>query len=118
MSAETLNEETLAMAAGALLSLAFSYIPGLGERYAALTPVAKRLVMLGLLVLVACGAFGLTCLEWGVYFGLGGAGSSLACDAPGAAGLLRVLILAVLANQAAYLISPNVRSARALRKTA
>jgi hypothetical protein len=27
-----------------------------------------------------------------------------------------VLILAVLANQAAYLISPNVRSARALRK--
>jgi hypothetical protein len=27
MSAETLNEETLAMAVGALLSLAFSYIP-------------------------------------------------------------------------------------------
>jgi hypothetical protein len=27
MSAETLNEETLAMAMGALLSLAFSYIP-------------------------------------------------------------------------------------------
>ena len=33
MSAVTLNQETLAMAAGALLSLAFSYTPGLGERY-------------------------------------------------------------------------------------
>jgi hypothetical protein len=46
MSAGALNEETLAMAAGVLLSLAFSYIPGLGERYGALTPAAKRLVIL------------------------------------------------------------------------
>jgi hypothetical protein len=37
MSAETSNQETLVMAAGALLSLAFSYTPGLGERYAART---------------------------------------------------------------------------------
>jgi hypothetical protein len=37
MSAETLNEETLVRAAGALLSLAFSYIPGLGARYAVRT---------------------------------------------------------------------------------
>ena len=35
MSAQKLNQETLAMAAVALLSLAFSYIPGLGARYAA-----------------------------------------------------------------------------------
>jgi hypothetical protein len=35
MSSETLIHETLARAAGALLSLAFSYIPGLGARYAA-----------------------------------------------------------------------------------
>jgi hypothetical protein len=35
MSAETLNEETLVRAAGALFSLAFSYIPGLTERYTA-----------------------------------------------------------------------------------
>jgi hypothetical protein len=33
MSAVTLNQETLARAAGALLWLIFSYIPGLGERY-------------------------------------------------------------------------------------
>jgi hypothetical protein len=37
MSAETLIHETLAMAAGALLLLAFSIIPGLGARYAART---------------------------------------------------------------------------------
>jgi hypothetical protein len=35
MSAQKLNQETLARATGALLSLAFSYIPGLGERSAA-----------------------------------------------------------------------------------
>ena len=35
MSAKKLNQETLAMAAGALLSLAFSCIPGLGARYSA-----------------------------------------------------------------------------------
>jgi len=35
MSAKKLHQETLAMAAGALLWLAFSYLPGLGERYAA-----------------------------------------------------------------------------------
>jgi hypothetical protein len=34
------------MAAGALLLLAFSHVPGLGERYGALTSAAKRLVML------------------------------------------------------------------------
>jgi hypothetical protein len=37
MSAETLIHKTLARAAGALLSLAFSIIPGLGERYAVRT---------------------------------------------------------------------------------
>jgi hypothetical protein len=42
MSAGTLNEETLAMAAGVLLSLAFSYVPGLGERYGALAPAANQ----------------------------------------------------------------------------
>jgi hypothetical protein len=35
MSAKKLNQETLAMATGALLWLAFSIIPGLGARYAA-----------------------------------------------------------------------------------
>jgi hypothetical protein len=37
MSAETLIHETLARAAGALLWLAFSIIPGLGARYAVKT---------------------------------------------------------------------------------
>ena len=36
-SAKKMNQETLARAAGALLSLAFSYLPGLGARYAART---------------------------------------------------------------------------------
>jgi len=60
MSAETLSDstlsaETLVMVAGALLSLAFSYIPGLQPKYDALPATTKRLVMLGLLVLVGVG---------------------------------------------------------------
>jgi hypothetical protein len=37
MSAKKMNQDTLAMAAVALLSLAFSCIPGLGARYSART---------------------------------------------------------------------------------
>ena len=46
MSAETSNQETLAMAAGALLSLAFSYIPGLRERYAARTVIVSSFLVI------------------------------------------------------------------------
>jgi hypothetical protein len=116
MSAEIMDGETLAMAAGALLSLAFSYLPGVQSWYQALTDTNKRLVMLALLVVVAAGAFGLSCLGWGEIFGLGGENLPLTCDAPGAAGLFRALILAVLANQGTYLISPKMSLARTLRR--
>ena len=125
MSAETLSDstlsaETLVMVAGALLSLAFSYIPGLQPKYDALPATTKRLVMLGLLVLVAGGAYGLACLGWGALIGLAGESPAtlrdtpLTCDVPGAAGLVRALILAILSNQATYLISPKVEPAHNL----
>ena len=112
MSAETLSEgflseETLTMVAGALLSLAFSYVPGLAEKYAGLQPTTKRLVMLGLLVLAAAGIFGLACSGWGADFGI-----ELSCDPAGGIYLAKMLILAITANQATYLISPRVRHSR------
>ena len=45
MSAKKLNQETLAMAAVALLSLAFSCIPGLGARYAARTVIVSSFLI-------------------------------------------------------------------------
>ena len=56
-----INPEVLSAAAGVLLSLAFSYLPGLNGWFASLEGTHKRLVMLAALVLVAAGAFALSC---------------------------------------------------------
>ena len=93
-----LSPEFLVSIAGIVLSLAFSYIPGLRVKFATLEPDYKRLIMLGLIVVVA-----------GVIFGLGCAGVlaiSIACDAAGFQKLISFVILALIANQSAYLISP------------
>ena len=109
-----MTAETLTMFTSVLLSLGFSYIPGLSFWYARLGEAGgdggsqsdggtlKRLVMLALLVLTAGGVFGLACSGWGA-----GLGIALACDQAGAAGLARALVLAVIANQATYKISPR-----------
>ena len=69
-----MTTETLTLLAGTILSLGFSYIPGLSDWYRRLgeTPdgegdggTRKRLVMLALLVLSAAGGFALACSGWG-----------------------------------------------------
>ena len=49
-----MNPEVLSAAAGVLLSLAFSYLPGLNGWFSSLDGTHKRLVMLAALVLVGC----------------------------------------------------------------
>ena len=97
-----MTTETLVMVAGVILSLGFSYIPGLKEKFDLLTGIGKRLVMLCLLVLAAGGSYGLACAGWG-----SGLGLALVCDQAGALGLVKVLIMAIMANQGAYLITPQ-----------
>jgi hypothetical protein len=107
----------ISTAAAAILSLLFSYLPGLSEWYARLGSgpggedggTRKRLLMLALLVLVAGGAFGLTCAGWGDL--LGAAGAGLRCDRPGLVELLRALFFALMANQSVYKISPKKKPA-------
>jgi hypothetical protein len=95
---ETISAEDISMAAGVLLSLGFSYLPGLNEKFAGLTPTQKRLVMLALLVVVTAGAFGLSCLDTRLVG---------ACNPEGAWSLLRALMLAAIANQTTYCLSPR-----------
>jgi hypothetical protein len=97
-----MNAEQLTVIAGAILSLAFSYIPGLKSRYEPLSAEMKRLVMLGLLLLVVTGVFGLACSRFGAYLGI-----TVACDEPGLVGLVWSLVLAVMANQSTHLITPR-----------
>lgn len=99
--------EEIAVIAGIVLSLAFSYIPKANTWFAGLESTYKRLIMLGLLVLVTAVIYGFACLEW---FGV-----AATCDAAGAEALVKALIAAIIANQAAYLISPEPSAVREIK---
>ena len=99
---DRLSAEEICMVAGVLLSLGFSYVPGLSERFAALSATHKRLVMLALLAVVTGGVFALSCMD--APFGL----EKVTCSQAGAWGLCRALALAAIANQSAYALSPRV----------
>jgi hypothetical protein len=99
-----MSAETLSLIAGAFLSLCFSYIPGISERFDALTPTEKRLVMLGTLILMAVSAYGLACLGWGRDWGI-----TLTCNRVGLSELKAKLIIAIVANQGIY-AKPRCRS--------
>ena len=91
-----LTEAAVAAAAGTLLSLAFSFIPGLRQAYDALNDQLKALVMLALNIVVIVAAFGLSC--WGPY-------SYFDCTAVGAwvaVELAALVAVALVANQAAF----------------
>lgn len=92
-----MSETTIASLSGVILSLLFSYIPGLKDKYAALTADYKRLIMLGALLAVTLGIYGASCA---------GLSAQVACDVDGAKSLLGFFISAAIANQAAYMITP------------
>jgi hypothetical protein len=94
--------ELLSATASSLLSLAFSYIPGLNSQYEKLDGVYKRLVMLLLLVVVAAGTLILACTPYGQMFNI-----NVTCDQVGFAEIVRVLLTAVVANQSVFAISPK-----------
>lgn len=94
--------ELLAGYVGVILSLVFSYVPGVEAWYKALEGTTKRLIMLGLLVLVTAAIFGVSCAGLGGDFGI-----SVECSKAGVMGLLQVLFAAIIGNQAVFLISPK-----------
>lgn len=96
-----MTAEMLSAIAGTILSLLFSYVPGLSDWYKALTETYQRLIMLGLLVLTAAAAFGLACAKW---FSV-----PITCDQTGLEGLLVALFYAATANQVTYRLTKRVR---------
>lgn len=102
-----MTPETLSYLAAILLSLAFSYVPGLAPRYDLLDPTYKRLIMLAALLLVSLGAFGLACLPLSSSAGGEGLVPGLTCTSLSAYALARTFLLALVANQTTYLISPK-----------
>jgi multisubunit Na+/H+ antiporter MnhG subunit len=88
--------EQLGAIAGVILSLAVAYIPFLAERYNRLDAKGKARVMGALLVGSAVGVFALGCVNLYVF---------VPCTVDGAKDLVGVLISALTANQATYLIA-------------
>lgn len=97
-----MSVETLTAAAGISISLACSYVPKLKDKYAVLDRTQKRLVMLTALLAITAGTFGLSCAKV-VLLGV----VLVTCDQVGAVALIQPFIMALVANQAAFLISPN-----------
>jgi hypothetical protein len=97
----------LALIAGGLLSLCFSYIPGLQPWFSALTAEAKSAIMAGLLLLVSAVIFALQCggLLEALLPGLG-----VTCNQSGVLLLVRIFIMALVANQGVYKLSPQLKT--------
>ena len=93
-----MNAELLASFGGVVFSLLFSYFPGLSGVFDPLPSNQKRLVMLAVLVATAAAVFGLACV--GKY-------NLVACNADGAWAMLEYFVLAAIANQTAYKLSPK-----------
>ena len=98
--------ETMSAIAALIISLVCSYIPGIAPKYQALSGEYKRLVMGGLLVLVALVSVGLACTGLGSDFGL-----EVTCNRSGVVSVVTALLAALVTNQATYLISPQKHAA-------
>lgn len=107
-----MSAEFLAVLAGAVLSLLFSYIPGLNVWFGGLESTYKRLIMLGLLAAVAGVVYGMACAGWGESFGI-----ALTCDQAGLVELLKAFGLAAIANQTAYGLSPEPAAVQVAKAT-
>jgi hypothetical protein len=93
-----MTSELLASISGIVLSLLFSYVPGLSGKFAKLETGVKRLIMAGLILVVSGAAFGLSC---------GNIFPSVECSKEGALGLVKIVILTLVANQSIFAISPE-----------
>jgi multisubunit Na+/H+ antiporter MnhG subunit len=89
-----MTAEQLGSIAGVILSLAVAYIPKLSDWYDSLDTKGKARVMGVLLVVAAIGVFAAGCIN-----------TLVPCNVDGAKELVGVLIAALTANQATYLIA-------------
>lgn len=97
--------DTISLFAGALLSFAFSYVPGLADKFGALDATAKRGVMAAVLVVAAAIIAGLSCAP--MLAGVLPAEWAVTCDQPGLIVFGRALVLALVANQGAFALTPK-----------
>jgi hypothetical protein len=94
---------------GAVLSLAFSYVPALKAWFDARPN--KGLLMLGFVVLVGLAYFGLSCTPLAAQLNI-----TLSCSQAGALQLAQAIFALAAGNQLAYLFSNNSPAAPPVAK--
>ncbi len=97
-----MTPEYLSSIAGIILSLLASYLPGFSPWFDNLEPNLKRLFMIPLILVVAIGSYGVACAGWGDLVD-----PLVSCNTAGAITIAKAFIAALIANQAAYAISPR-----------
>lgn len=103
------SPEFLAAASGFLLSLAFSYIPGLREKFGVLAPEIKSVAMTGLIILAALIIYGLGCAQL--------INTGMECTKASAWQMLVYVFYAAVANQTTFTLSPPTKSVREAKVT-
>jgi hypothetical protein len=98
-----LTSDSLSIIAGAVISLFFSYFPKLNSAYAGLDESYKKLIMLGALLLTVVGLYALGCVGFASIDGF-------LCDKTTAFQFLKMFLLAVIANQGVFKISPTTQA--------
>ena len=102
------SPEFLAATCGAILSLIFSYVPSVRDRWATLTKEQQQLGMAGLILITTAALFGLGCVG---FIGISG----FACSKGTAVQYGWMALYALAANQGVYKLSPQVQTVKALR---
>jgi FtsH-binding integral membrane protein len=97
-----MSAESLSLISGMVLSLVFSYVPGARSWFEKFDPETKRSIMLVLLAITASIVFGLSCVGWTSEWSI-----SLSCNRSDLLRLIEQLVLAIIANQSVYAISPR-----------
>jgi len=100
-----MTSDLLVSVAGVVLSLLFSYLPGLSAWYGGLSGDRKRIIMLGMLALVAGGMYALDC--GGLLVKLEPDLAGMCSTADGWVQVVRAFMLAISTNQATFLLSPK-----------
>lgn len=105
-----LNPELIVSITGAVISLVFSYFPGLRQAYASMPAELKSAIMILLMAGVVAAIVALNCSGW--------IQAGISCDSIGIQQVVWWYILALIANQGVYQVSPqpaDVRQAKIQR---
>jgi hypothetical protein len=97
-----MSAEILVGLAGIVLSVLFEYFPGLSDWYDKLQDNYQRLLMLGMLVVVAGVVFAMNCEGW-----FAGKIPVIECSEAGVEELVWLFIIALGSNQTTHRILPK-----------